>query len=250
MSIQSLPIKFKNNQGETLSGILELPEKPIGFGLFAHCFTCTKNITAAHVISKTLAEKGFAILRFDFSGLGGSEGDFRNTSLTSNIEDIQSANQFLTVQYEPATFLIGHSLGGLAVLHAAKNMEKLKACITLNAPANMAHFKNRISDGVDMDGNFSRMLDVMGKKYPIKNNFFEDVIAYSDLNLDHFNVPLLVMHLKDDDVVPFHHSEHIMKKAGHLKQIIVLNNMNHLVTKRAYCEEIVDFINPWLKQFF
>lgn len=250
MSIQSLPVKFKNNQGGTLSGILELPEKPIGFGLFAHCFTCTKNITAAHVISKTLAEKGFAVLRFDFSGLGESEGDFRNTSLTSNVEEIQSANHFLTIQYEPATFLVGHSLGGLAVLHAAKNIENLKACITLNAPANMAHFKDRISEGVDLDGNFSTLLDVMGKKYPIKNHFLDDVIAYKDLNLDNFNVPLLVMHLEEDDVVPFHHSEHIMKKATHLKQLVILNNMNHLLTKRTYCEEVVDFINPWLKQFF
>jgi alpha/beta superfamily hydrolase len=248
--MQSIPVQFKNTKGETLSGLLEVPEKPVGFGIFAHCFTCTKNITAAHVISKTLSENGFAVLRFDFSGLGESEGEFSETSLTSNIDDIKSAARFLEVNYEVPSFLIGHSLGGLACLYAAQKMENLKACITLNAPSSMAHFKERLSNGIDDNGNIGALLDVMGKKYPIKNHFVNDTAIYSDLDLTNLKIPLLVIHLKDDDIVPFHHAHHIMEKAAQLKQLIILENMNHLLTKRAYCEEVVNFIEPWLRRFF
>lgn len=248
--MQAISVQFKNNKGYMLSGLLELPENPIGFGIYAHCFTCTKNITAAHVISKTLAEKGFAVLRFDFSGLGESEGDFFNTSLTSNIDDIKSAALFLSSYYSAPSFLIGHSLGGLASIHAAQQMKDLKACITLNAPSNMAHFKERILNGVDENGDFFTSLDVMGKKYPIKDYFIDDIVRYSHLDLSHLNIPLLVMHLKDDNVVPFSHAHHIMENAGDLKQFIMLENMNHLLTKRVYCEDIVNFIEPWLNKYF
>ena len=248
--MQSIPIQFKNSKGYTLSGLLELPENPVGFGIFAHCFTCTKNITAAHVISKTLTEKRCAVLRFDFSGLGESEGVFSDTSLTSNIDDIKSAARFLEINHEAPSFLIGHSLGGLASLHAAKDIKNLKGCITLNAPSTMVHFKDRISEGIDDNGNFCTLLDVMGKKFPIKDHFIKDTIQYTNLDLNNLNIPLLVMHLKDDDIVPFYHATHIMEKAGQLKQLIILENMNHLLTKRAYCEEVVDVIEPWLRGVF
>lgn len=244
-NIRSFPVEFKNKNGFVLSGILEYPEMPKYFGIYAHCFTCTKNITAAHVISKTLAEKGYAVLRFDFMGLGESEGDFTQTSLTSNVDDILSAVNFLEKNYEEPSFLIGHSLGGLASLYALKYYTPFKTCITLNAPSNMAHFKERVH--FDQDRGY--LLNVMGKYLPIKESFVEDVQKYIELDLDFLTIPLLTMHAEDDDIVPFHHALNIFKKSTSSRKLEKLTGMNHLLSKRSYCEQVVELIEPWLLKY-
>ena len=134
---------FKNAKGETLAGLLELPDGPIkSYALFAHCFTCSKDINAASRITRALARQGIAVLRFDFTGLGNSDGDFSNTNFSSNLQDLVSAAEFLEAEYEAPTLLIGHSLGGAAVLAIAQHLTSVKAIATIGAPATANHLQH------------------------------------------------------------------------------------------------------------
>ena len=142
-------IKFKNSQGQHLAALLELPnEKPLGYAIFAHCFTCNKNLTAVRNIGRALNSKGIAVFRFDFTGLGESEGDFEDTNFTSNVDDLIAAADFLKNNYEAPSILIGHSLGGAAVLFAKHQIPSIKAVATIGAPANPSHISHLFNDSV------------------------------------------------------------------------------------------------------
>lgn len=248
--MESLSLNFPNKDGLLLSARLELPKKPKAFGIYAHCFTCTKNITAAHVISKTLADLGIAMLRFDFMGLGDSEGSFFDSSLSSNIEDILSAATFLEKEFESPKMLIGHSLGGLASLYAAKKIDSIRSCVLLNSPSSTKHTSKRlIEDRKKIEEQGFATLDIMGKHYKINPNFGDDLTLYENLFLDDLSVPLLIMHVPDDPIVPIYHAEEIFKAAHHPKNFIALDKMDHLLKKREDCIDVSKMIFGWVERY-
>ncbi|CAO5674116.1 MAG: hypothetical protein NEHIOOID_00011 [Holosporales bacterium] len=247
MAQESIPVFFKNSQGITLSGRLETNEAPTAYAIYAHCFTCTKNITAAHVISKTLAALGIATLRFDFMGLGESAGDFTDSCLSSNIDDILSADAYLRQQYKAPTLLIGHSLGGLAALYAAQKLPDLKGCVTLNAPSSTKHTRTRVveKDPLIIEQQGFATLDILGKHYKVRPNFDADLQKYESLSLNDLVANLLVVHIKDDTIVPNHHGIEIFQTASCTKSLIMLDKMDHLFKNRLDAETIATLIHAW-----
>ncbi|CAO5674635.1 MAG: hypothetical protein HEEMFOPI_00095 [Holosporales bacterium] len=249
-SFESVALHFTNSEGHRLSARLELPDNPVAFGIYAHCFTCTKNITAAHVISKTLASLGIAMLRFDFMGLGESEGQFENTSVSSNISDIISAYTFLKENFTAPSLLIGHSLGGLAALYSLETLTDIKACVTLNAPSSTIHTAKRFTDEktkILSDG-FGE-IDIVGRKYRVKSNFLTDLEKYFALHLDFIKIPVMVTHVLEDPIVPFSHGEEIFHQLKSPKSFVSLDQMDHLLKNRNHAEQVAQMIYGWSKRY-
>lgn len=244
--MESAKVEFTNKEGHLLSGRLELPSQVKAFAIYAHCFTCTKNITAAYAISKTLASLGIATLRFDFTGLGDSAGDFKITSVSTNISDILSAHAFLSKDFEKPTLLIGHSLGGLAALHASKLMPSLKGLVMLNAPSTTEHTIKRFVEPLEkvLHQGYGD-LDILGKRYAVHKDFIEDAKNFFTLDLSRLQATLLVMHSEQDDIVPFHHGQHIFETATVSKSLISLKHMDHLLKDRNHCEQAAHIIHSW-----
>jgi len=230
----SLTVNFMNARGDVLSGRLDVPETfdetalpP--FGIYAHCFTCTKNISSAHNICQKLADLGIAMLRFDFSGLGESQGAFEDTTVSRYIDDIISAHRFLSDHYAAPTLLVGHSLGGLAAHYAADDLDSLITCVSLNAPATTKHTKNRIKDP---NQNTLHTLDIMGREYLIKPDFLKDLDLYTVPNFNNTNVHRVILHERDDTIVPFYHAQRLYDALTMNKSLIQLTNTDHLIKNR------------------
>ena len=241
-------VTFKNSEGHVLHGRLNLPENPIAFGIFCHCFTCSKDITAAFVISKQLAHNGIAMLRFDFTGIGESSGDFAASSVSHNIDDVLSANRFLKEHYQEAELLIGHSLGGLTSLYASQQLNNLKGIVTLNAPYTTKQTLDRFDQPLEevKDRGFGD-LNVMGKKYKVNMSFLEDAKKYFDLTVTHLPAPLLHLHAINDDIIPFHHAAIIMNTIKSPAQLGPMPSANHILNNREHCIKIADYITQWYK---
>jgi esterase/lipase len=241
-------VTFKNREGHTLHGRLNLPEKPLSFGIFCHCFTCSKDITAAFVISKQLAHNGIAMLRFDFTGIGESGGDFSESSVSHNIDDVLSANHFFKEDYQEADLLIGHSLGGLTSLYASQKLRHLKGIVTLNAPYTTKQTIGRLDQTLE-EVKYSGFgtLDVMGKKHKVNMTFLEDAKKYFDLTVTHLPAPLLHLHAINDDIIPFHHAAIIMNTIKSPAQLGPMPNANHILSNREHCIKIADYITQWYK---
>ena len=145
-------LKIENRKGNTLSATLELPtnQKPVHFAIFAHCFTCSSSLSAVRHISRALTSHGFGVLRFDFTGLGKSEGDFSDSHFSANIEDLLDVNDYMSSHYKAPSLLVGHSLGGAAVLVAASKIDEIKAVATIGAPAHVDHVKHHFSHGIEL----------------------------------------------------------------------------------------------------
>ena len=173
---------FKNSQGESLSGLLETPDSETkAYALFAHCFTCSKDIAAASRITRALANKGIAVLRFDFTGLGNSDGDFANTNFSSNISDLIQAANYLIDNYAAPVMIIGHSLGGAAVLAAAHAIPSLKAVVTIGAPSTGHHVEHLFSHAKEeIVNNDEALVELAGRQFKIKKQFVEDINTYND----------------------------------------------------------------------
>ncbi len=177
-------IKFTNANGQVLAARIELPknEELKGFALFAHCFTCNKNLTAVRNIGKALTKHGIGVLRFDFTGLGESEGDFENTNFSSNVEDLIAAAQFLEQNYEAPKIIIGHSLGGAAVVFAANQIPTIKAVVTIGAPSNPKHVSNLLKSSIDeININGEAIVEIGGRAFKIQKHFLEDI---NEQNMD------------------------------------------------------------------
>ncbi|MDX5151993.1 MAG: alpha/beta fold hydrolase, partial [Acidiferrobacterales bacterium] len=212
MKIEKQKLNFPNPGGEILSALLEKPSGKIeAFVLFAHCFTCSKNIGTATRISRALAERGFATLRFDFTGLGNSEGDFSNTNFSSNVDDLVAAASYLATAFEAPKILIGHSLGGAAVIAAAARLPDVQAVVTIAAPSDPAHMRYLLRDSVPEIMNKGRAtVEIGGQKFTIRKQFLEDV---SEQNLDkvlkNLARPLLIMHSPRDKLINIEHAYHL-----------------------------------------
>jgi len=246
-------ISFKNSQGDTLSAKLEMPlgQKPVAFALFAHCFTCSKDLQAVTNIGNALASRGFAVLKFDFTGLGESEGEFAETNFSSNISDLISASKFLEKEYEAPELIIGHSLGGAAVLRAAAEISSLKGVVTIAAPADPTHVKHLLEDKEeDIRITGQAKVNIGGRSFTIKKQFLEDLEENSIENvLPGLKKALLILHSPQDEIVEIKNAAKIYSLAKHPKSFISLDGANHLLAGRRDSIYVGDVISSWASRY-
>jgi len=246
-------VTFPNPDGRDLAGLLELPEegKLITFALFAHCFTCSKDIAAASRISRYLRRSGIAVLRFDFTGIGSSKGDFSDTNFSSNIEDIISAADFLRREFQAPGVLIGHSLGGAAVIAAATKIPEVRAVATIGAPSDPTHIDHFFREDIEKickEG--EACFNIGGRQFKIKKQFIEDISKQNlDEHLSRFNRALLVFHSPQDEIVGIEHARNIFEKAKHPKSFVSLDNADHLLKKRVDSEYVASVLSSWATRY-
>jgi uncharacterized OsmC-like protein/alpha-beta hydrolase superfamily lysophospholipase len=237
---------FRGSDGHELSARLDLPAGPArAFAVFAHCFTCTKDIFAARRIASTLAAAGVGVLRFDFTGLGSSEGEFANTNFSSNVEDLVRAAAYLRDNYSAPAILIGHSLGGAAVLVAAHDIPEARAVVTINAPADVAHvLKNFGTSLEEVHDKGEAQVVLSGRQFRIRRSFIADAEQYRLADrISALGKALLVMHAPTDAVVSIEHASRIFLAARHPKSFVSLDDADHLLSNAgaaAYAARVVD----------
>lgn len=245
-------VTFTGHDGSQLAARLDLPEGPhLATALFAHCFTCSKDIAAARRISQRLATMGIAVLRFDFTGLGHSEGEFSNTGFTSNVDDLKAAAAWLAARGTPATLLIGHSLGGAAILKAAPQIAGVKAVATLAAPFDPDHVTHNFSDALEQirkDGEAE--VDLGGRPFRITRAFVKDVEgATIKPELARMKAALLVLHAPRDAVVGIDNATRIFMAARHPKSFVTLDEADHLITRAADADYAANVIATWSARY-
>ncbi len=247
----SQPFRFAGTGG-TLDGRLELPDgHPVAYALFAHCFTCSKDTVAASRVSRELARQGVAVLRFDFTGLGGSEGEFANTNFSSNVEDLLCAVAELDKQGMAPAILIGHSLGGAAVLSAAPRVPQAQAVVTIGAPSDPGHVRHLFGDeaaAITAEG--ERQVCLAGRPFVIRKQFLED-IAEQTLHdsVRKMNKALLVMHSATDAVVGIKHAAELYGFARHPKSFISLDGADHMLSRAEDAEYVAGLISAWVSRY-
>jgi putative redox protein len=245
-------IIFENKSGIKLAAALELPDRPTNtFALFAHCFTCGKNIAAASRIAHTLATNNIGVLRFDFTGLGSSDGDFANTNFSSNIEDLLSAAQYLRDNYNAPQLLVGHSLGGTAVLITAGDIPECKAVVSIGSPATADHIiKLFVQDVEKIEAEGGAEVDLAGRKFYIKRQFVADLKAKSVENrLSKLRKALLIFHSPHDNTVSIKQAELIFTAAKHPKSFITLDGADHLLSKIEDAQYVANTISAWASRY-
>jgi len=235
MAPSSRPVSFPGAFGTTLAARLDAPAgAPLATALFAHCFTCSKESKAAATISAALAERGFAVLRFDFTGLGGSEGDFANTNFSSNVDDLLAAADFLRREHKAPALLVGHSLGGTAVLAAASKIPEAVAVATLGSPFEPEHVLGLIKDSVGkIESDGDAQVDLAGRSFHIKKQFLDDIRAQKvGTAVAKLGKALMVMHSPRDTIVDIDNASKIFLAARHPKSFVSLDPADHLMSRR------------------
>lgn len=228
-------LTFVGSTGSNLDAKVDLPEGEVkSYALFAHCFTGGKDYSTVNRISKELNNEGVALFRFDFTGIGNSEGDFANTNFSSNIGDIVSAANYMREHFEAPSIMIGHSLGGTAALISSMQLPEVKAVCTIGAPSNTVnvfkHFKDKLPD---IQQNGEAEVELAGRKFKLKKQFIEDAKEQRVLEaLEKYRKPLLIMHSPVDETVNIDHAKRIYEKAHHPKSFISLDNADHLLIKK------------------
>jgi putative redox protein len=252
MAEASGEIRFTGAQGDELAARLDLPAgPPRAYALFAHCFTCSKDTVAAARIAAALAARGIATLRFDFTGLGGSGGDFANTNFSSNVEDLLAAAAWLAAYRGPVRLLIGHSLGGAAMLAAAAQLPEAKAVATIGAPADPAHVTRLLADrAADIKAEGEAEVELAGRRFRIRKQFLDDLAGQEQgARLARLGKALLVMHAPLDDIVGIDNASRIFLAAKHPKSFVSLDDANHLLTRRRDAEYAAGVIAAWAERY-
>ncbi len=234
-----------------LAGLLELPEiTPKAYVLFAHCFTCGKDIAAASRIAKALVSHNFAVLRFDFTGIGNSDGDFANSNFSSNVADLVAAADFMRDKYQAPSVLVGHSLGGAAVLKAAHSIDECEAVASIAAPANAEHISHLFNCSIDeIKQHGEAKVDLGGRKFTIQKQFIDDISDQDNSHISQLKRALLVMHSPIDSIVNIQEAEKIYKQAKHPKSFVSLDSANHLLTRKADADYAAGIIAAWADKF-
>ncbi len=246
-------VTFKNKQGNILCGEIDLPidKRPISYALFAHFFTGNKNFTAVRNISHALTQNQIAVMRFDFTGLGKSEGEFKNTNFTTNVEDLIAASQFLATHFKAPKLIIGHSLGGAAAIYAASKIDSIEAVSTIGAPANPNHVKHLFVEHIDdinLDGEAT--FEIAGRPFTIKKQFLED-IKNKDLPkiLKELRKPILIFHSPQDKIVGIKNARILFEAAHHPKSFISLDKANHLLTNKEDSFYVGKVVSAWANRY-
>jgi len=242
-------VTFQGSHGE-LVGLLSTPKDPKAYVLFAHCFTCGKDVKAASYISRALSKLGFAVLRFDFTGLGGSDGDFANTNFSSNVEDLIAAANFLRDEYQAPQVVIGHSFGGTAVLSAAEQIPEAEALVTIAAPAEVDHIAHLIESKIpEIEAQGSAQVKISGRPFNIKKQFIEDWQEHGTEHIGHLKKALLVMHSPLDTVVSIDEAGKIFTAAKHPKSFFSLDGADHLLSRLEDVEYAAGIISGFVAKF-
>ena len=245
-------ITFAGHSGDMLAARLDMPEGPhLATALFAHCFTCSKDIAAARRISGRLAMMGIAVLRFDFTGLGHSGGEFANTSFTTNARDLEFAATYLAGRDMAPSLLIGHSLGGAAVLRAAGKIDSVRAVVTIGAPFDPGHVTHNFSDALEQiasDGQAE--VDLGGRPFTISQEFVQDVTSERlEPAIAGLKRALLVMHAPRDSVVDISNATRIFTTAKHPKSFVTLDDADHLISHPRDAEYAAEVIAAWAGRY-
>jgi putative redox protein len=251
--MQFKKLEFSNKAGQILSGRIDLAEgrKTVAYAVFAHCFTCSKNIKAISNISRALTREGIAVLRFDFTGLGESEGDFADTNFSSNVEDLVMAAEFMAVDYRAPKILIGHSLGGAAVLQAAAKIPSATAVITIAAPADPVHVSQALGESKKtIEHRGEATVDLSGRTFKIKKQFLDDLGSVRMREtIKNLNRALLILHSPIDEVVGIENAAKIFQTARHPKSFISLDSADHLLMEKKDSLYAGSIIATWALRY-
>ena len=243
---------FPNGRGQELSARLELPPEgaPHAWALFAHCFTCGKDIRAATTLSRALAAKGFGVLRFDFTGLGGSEGDFANEDFSSNVADLLAAARALEERHGAPALLVGHSLGGAAVLAAAHELPSVKAVATVGAPAEPAHVRRLVPGLDELEADGTAEVNLGGRAFRIGRDFLEDLDRHSlRAGLSELDAAVMILHSPQDTVVSVDNAKQLFEAADHPKSYVSLDGADHLVSRTEDAQYVADVLGAWAARY-
>ncbi len=250
--MQSLSVSFSNASGQALSGILDLPAgDPAAYALFAHCFTCSKNLKAASGIARALTDAGIGVLRFDFTGLGQSDGEFAETNFSSNVADLLAAVDYLEARHGAPQILVGHSLGGTAVLEAAADVPSAVAVCTIGSPAEPAHVLHLLSgSAAELEARGEADVELGGRSFRIRKQFIDDLEARNlPGTIGSLRKALLVMHAPLDDVVDIDNASRLFVAAKHPKSFVSLDDADHLLSRELDSRYAGRVLAAWASRF-
>jgi len=250
--MDSKKIRFPGSTGEMLTARLDFPDgEPAAWALFAHCFTCSKDLKAVVRLSHAMNSAGLAVMRFDFTGLGESEGDFADTSFVSNVEDLIAAARYLEAEYAAPKILVGHSLGGAAVLQAASEVPAAVAVATIGAPADPAHVAHLLTGAIDdirRDGEAEVML--AGRKFRIGEKFLDDLEeTRQNDRIGSLDRALIIFHSPVDMIVGIENAARIYATARHPKSFISLDQADHLLTDPSDASYVGEVLAAWARKY-
>ena len=252
MTVATTKLTFIGSRGADLAARLDMPEQQVrAYAIFAHCFTCSKDVLAASRIAEALTTHGIAVLRFDFTGLGSSGGEFANTNFSSNVDDLKLAADYLRQHYQAPQILIGHSLGGAAVLAAAGDIAEVRAVATINAPADAAHVEHSFGMSVaDIERDGEAEVTLAGRKFNIRKDFLDDVRGQRLTGkIAGMRRALLVFHAPGDSIVGIENAATIFGAAKHPKSFVSLDGADHLLTRRADAAYVADVLASWSARY-
>jgi uncharacterized OsmC-like protein/alpha/beta superfamily hydrolase len=246
-------ITFPNLHGQLLAARLEIPddEQPIAYAIFAHCFTCSKNLKAAVNICRAMSSRRIAVLRFDFTGLGESEGDFAATTFSSEVGDLVAAARFLEKEYAAPGLLVGHSLGGAAVLAAAPQIPSVQAIATIAAPYDPAHLRRLLGETAEeIDRRGEATAHIGGREFTIGKGLLDDLEAQQPEEiLRNLKAALLILHSPMDQVVGIDNATNIFRRARHPKSFVTLDTADHLLSSTSDSRYAGDVISTWASRY-
>ncbi|MCF2873712.1 MULTISPECIES: bifunctional alpha/beta hydrolase/OsmC family protein [unclassified Tenacibaculum] len=247
-------LNITNKKGYKLQAYLELPvnQKPNYYAIFAHCFTCSSTLGAVKNISRSLTKHGFGVIRFDFTGLGRSEGNFSESYFSANVDDLIAVNNYITEHFEAPCLLIGHSLGGAAAIVSASKLENIKAVATIGAPADIAHVKHLFSHGIEnIENEDSVEVNIGGRPFKINQEFVSD---FDKINLAEvtksLRKPILILHSPVDTIVGINNAQELYLNAHHPKSFISLDNADHLLSDPKDSIYAGNVIGTWVARYF
>ena len=246
-------ISFKNSKGIQLSGKLELPatQHPVAYAIFAHCFTCNKNLLAVKNIARALTLHGFGVVRFDFTGLGQSEGEFSDTNFSSNIQDLEDIAKYMAEEIEAPKLMIGHSLGGAAAIFAGKSIPSIEAVATIGAPSSPKHVQHLFKSGIEeIEATGKATVEIGGRPFPISKQFIDDI---STKNMSEvvksLRKPLLLLHSPQDTVVGVNNATEIYSGAIHPKSFVSLDGADHMLSDKKDSVYAGNMIAQWASRY-
>lgn len=248
----SIKAEFAGSNGATLAARLDLPASPpVAIALFAHCFTCSKDTKAATYVARALVEQGIGVMRFDFTGLGGSEGEFANTNFSSNVDDLVAAAGFLRERYAAPGLLIGHSLGGAAVIAAAQRIPEARAVATIGAPCDPAHVKKQFAASVEaITGQGETEVQLAGRTFRLRKQFLDDLDDQRQRErIASLGKALVVFHSPVDRIVNIDNARRIYEAAKHPKSFVSLDDADHLLTRAEDGLYVGNVLAAWARRY-